>query len=43
MNAEGIIDAVVTNDSDIFLFGAHTVIHKWARSKLSFDYAIFDS
>jgi len=42
MNKEDIIDAVVTSDSDIFLFGAHTVIQKWAHLKLSFDDAIFD-
>ena len=28
MNSLGIIDAVITDDSDIFLFGAVTVIRK---------------
>jgi len=29
MNVAGIIDAVVTEDSDAFLFGALTVFRKW--------------
>lgn len=29
MNTSGLIDAVVTDDSDVFLFGGETVIRKY--------------
>jgi hypothetical protein len=37
MKSIGIIDTVITNDSDIFLFGALTVIQKWVL--FQFDWA----
>ena len=32
MNSAGVIDAVITDDSDVFVFGAQAVIRKYVTA-----------